>query len=284
MQSIITKYGELIPQHTTDDLRKKELLPTVFYANGTPKSLPLENQTTIVTSLGDISAELVTFHENGSINRVFPLNGKLSGYWTEADELAMAKPVVLRTPAGTIAARTISIGFYDNEALRSITLCPGETVSVSTKAGKLEARIGISFSLDGTLKSLEPAMPTTIETIIGEIMAYDPDAVGVNGDSNSLAFDDNGDIASVTTTLSRLKVVEPSGNTSYFTPEYRESYCSDSEQEIIPMTVNFSELDILISTNPKSPSTHITKEQHKLSSEPYLPQLANGLGSMNCSI
>ncbi len=279
MQSIITQYGELIPQHTTDELRKKELLPVVFHSNGTPKSLPLEKQTTITTPVGDIPAELVTFHENGLLKRIFPLNGKLSGYWGETDELGLAKPVAIRTPAGTIAARLIGLSFYENEALRSITLWPGETVTIATGAGSMEARIGISFAPDGTVQSLEPATPTPVKTIAGEIMAYDPDAIGVNGDTNSLVLDDKGDIACVTTTLSRLKAVHPDGRISRFTPQHRESYCSDSDQEIIPMVVEFCEQAIKISTNTEAPSTRITKEQHQFFSEPYMPLFEQGISS-----
>ena len=47
-----------------------------------------------------MDAELVTFHADGSLRRVFPLNGKLSGYWTEADEGALAKAMELSTPLG----------------------------------------------------------------------------------------------------------------------------------------------------------------------------------------
>lgn len=231
MQTIITRYGKLIPQHTTDDLRKKEILPVVFHNNGTPKALPLEKQTTIATPVGDIPAELVTFHENGSLNRVFPLNGKLSGYWSEADEMALAKPVVLRTPAGTIVARLISVSFFDNETLRSITLCPGETISIATPASHYEARIGISFYRDGNIQSLEPAKPTLVKTMAGEIMAFDPDAVGVNGDKNSLIFDNKGDVIQAITPPSQIKVVKSDGETICFAPEYCESYFSDVEQE-----------------------------------------------------
>ena len=284
MQSIITQYGELIPQHTTDELRKKELLPVVFHSNGTPKSLPLENQTIITTPVGDISAELITFHENGLLKRIFPLNGKLSGYWSEADEMGLAKPVAIRTPAGTIAARIIGLSFYENEALRSITLWPGETVTITTGAGSMEARIGIGFAPDGTVQSLEPATPTQVNTFAGEIMAYDPDAVGVNGDTNSLMLNSKGEVLQVITTLSQITTVHPDGRTSCFTPEYRESYCSDTELEIIPMIVRFNDQELSISTNPESPFSHIPKEKHKVFSKPYLPQLTCGIGAMSCSI
>nr|WP_321256858.1 hypothetical protein [uncultured Pseudodesulfovibrio sp.] len=284
MQAIMTNYGELIPQHTTDDLRKKDIIPTIFHDNGTPKSLPLEHQTTIITPVGDIPAELVTFHENGNINRIFPLNGRLSGYWSEVDEMGLARPIVLRTPAGSIATRIISISFYENETLRSITLCPDETVSIATRTNHYETRIGISFFPNGNVQSLEPARPFPVKTMAGKITAYDPDAVGVNGDKNSLVLDTMGNVIQTTTTLSRIKTIRSDGKTTSFTPEFRESYCSDTEQEVIPMVVTFCEQTVNISTNPDSPSVNIPKKNHLFFSEPYLPQLAQAMWTTSCSM
>lgn len=49
MQTISTQYGALTPQHTDDDLRKREILPVEYHSSGTVKSIPLETQTTIRT-------------------------------------------------------------------------------------------------------------------------------------------------------------------------------------------------------------------------------------------
>ena len=86
---LVTSLGRLTPQHTIDDTRRMTLPPLTFYKNGQVRSLPLETRTVIATPAGVVPAELVTFHENGTVARVFPLNGKLSGYWTEADEARM---------------------------------------------------------------------------------------------------------------------------------------------------------------------------------------------------
>lgn len=280
MQPITTKYGELIPQHTADDLRKKEILPVEYHGSGTPKSVPLETQTVIPTPAGDIPAELVSFHKNGTINRVFPLNGKLSGYWSEADEMELARPVKLLTPVGAITACIISISFYDDETLRSITFCPGETVAIATPTGFYETRIGVSFYPDGAVQSLEPARPIPVKTMAGEIMAYDPDAIGVNGDKNSLIFDNKGNVVQATTTLSQIKVVKSSGETTHFAPEYRDSYCGDSEQEIIPMIVGFQEQTVCISTKPEAPATEIPKTDHAFYSGAHIPQLMHGVAAL----
>lgn len=274
MQIIDTKYGQLMPQHTTDDLRKKEILPVVLHDNGTPKSVPLENQTIIVTPAGKIPAELITFHENGSVNRVFPLNGKLSGYWSESDEMQLAEPVTLTTPSGEMRTKIISISFYENGALRSMTLCPGETISLSTQTGFFEIRIGISFTPDGAIKSLEPAKPTSVKTPAGEITAYDPDALGVNGDTNSLVFNDAGEVVSLTTTMNSIIAVHSDGRTTFFTPEIRESYCSETENEIIPMSIRFGDKTVTIRITPESHFQQIPRARHLFFSKPYLPQLA----------
>lgn len=284
MEAVTTPYGEFIPQHTADDLRKKEILPISYHDNGTIRSLPLENQTVIATPAGDIPAELISFHENGALNRVFPLNGKLSGYWSQDDEAALAEPVTLETPSGTIVSKIISIGFYDNGLIRSITLWPGETVLITTPAGKLGARIGLSFTLDGKLQSIEPDTPTPVSTFMGDITAYDPDAVGVNGDRNSLMFAENGDIVSVTTTLSRIKVVSPDGRKTMYTPEYRESLCGDEETEVVPMAVGIIDGTVTIQQDPDRAPVVIPMDQHVFYAEPHLPQIENTLGALRCSV
>lgn len=284
MQSITTKYGEFVPQYTDSELRRKEILPVVYHESGVVKALPLEKQEVITTPAGDIPAELVSFHPNGNINRIFPLNGKLSGYWSQEDEAALSKPVVLTTPAGTMTTRVIGVSFYDDESLRSITLWPGETISISTPSGAFETRIGVCFSPDGTVKSLEPAKPTMVKTRAGEITAYDPDAVGVNGDENSLVFDENGDVIRVITTLTRLKAVHSNGTTSIFTPGTRESLCSESEEEVVPMIVELSDQAVMVRAEFDAPPTTLPKEDHIFFAEPYLPQLANSLEMMRCSI
>ncbi|QGY40327.1 hypothetical protein GM415_09375 [Pseudodesulfovibrio cashew] len=284
MKEISTKYGNFIPQHTDNELRRKEILPITYHASGAVKSLPLEKQALVTTPVGDIPAELITFHSNGGINRIFPLNGKLSGYWSQDDEAALAEPVTIETPIGSITARIISLSFYENEALRSVTLWPGDTVSVSTPVGFLEVRIGISFTPDGKVSSVEPAKPAHVETPAGVITAFDPDAVGVNGDENSLVFDKNGEVTRVTTTLTRLKAIHPDGAVSVFTPATRESLCSEAEEEIVPMTVFINGPEVAIRTKANQPPTRVPREKHVFFTEPYLPQLANSLEMMRCSV
>ena len=284
MQQLTTRYGLLTPQYTTDDLRKRDLFPVEYHRSGTIKSVPLETQTNIETPAGTVPAELVSFHENGAINRIFPLNGKLSGYWNQEDEAGLAEPLTLNTPVGIVTARVLSLGFFENGALRSITLWPEETASIPTPQGMMEARIGISFTPDGKVQSLEPARPTPVKTVAGEITAYDFDAVGVNGDANSLAFDETGEVVRVSTTLTRLTAVTPDGRTTTFTPECRESLCSESEQEVVPMTIGIDDAAVKVRTNPDQPFTRIPREGHVFFAEPFLPQLAQPFSGLRCSV
>jgi len=277
MQTISTQYGELIPQHTDDDLRKREILPVEYHASGALKSAPLEKQTMFSTSVGEIPGELVSFHENGAINRIFPLNGKLSGYWSQDDEFGLTKPVTLTTPIGLVRTKVMSVSFYDDGSLRSLTLWPSETLSVPTPVGPIETRIGVSFDRDGKVRSLEPAKPTVVPTRAGEINAYDPDAVGVNGDANSLMFDEDGKVCRVITTLTKLTVVHPDGHTHCHIPENRESLCSEAEQEVVPMTVTFTQDTVSVSTNPDAAPLTLPREGH-------LPQLANPFVELHCSV
>lgn len=283
-ESIVTRYGELMPQYTSDDLRKRDIQPVVYHECGTIKSIPLENQTIITTPIGDIPAELVTFHENGSLNRIFPLNGRLSGYWSQEDEAGLATPVQLNTPVGPIKTTIISAGFYETGTLRSLTVWPGESINVETPAGIIETRIGISFTEGGSIRSVEPAKPIPVVTPAGEVQAFDPDAVGVNGDCNSLMFGADGSVVSITTTLTRLTAVHENGTTTVYTPETRESLCGNSETEIVPMVIGFDPVFISIQQNPDKQPVTVPVQGHVFFTEPYLPQLANMFTELPCSI
>ncbi len=279
-----TEAGELVAQHSTDDLRRKTLQPVQTYGNGNVKSLPLEERTPVYTPAGIIEAEMVTFHESGKLKRVFPLNGKLSGYWSQEDEGKLADPLTFDSPAGPLTAKVISLCFYEDGTLRSMTLWPDETLSVQTPAGVIKTRIGASFSRDGHLRSLEPAEPTPLDTPVGRITAYDSDAVGINGDSNSLVFDDQGQVAAVSTTLSMITARHYSGKEFVFVPECRESLCSESDREMVPMRILFDKQGVEISVTPDAEPSYVDFANYEISSSPFLPQLDNLSKGLICSV
>lgn len=275
MNTILTEYGELTPQTTTDDLRKREVIPVLYHPNGTPKVVALEQQTTIRTPIGDLPAELLTFHENGAINRLFPLNGKLSGYWSESDEASLAAPLTILSPAGAIRARVISVCFHNDGALRSLTLWPGETISIKTPAGYIETRIGMSFHQNGTLRSAEPARPTEIPTPVGTILAFDPDAVGVNGDDNSLCFDEKGNLTRIVTVSTIIKTIAQNGKTAQYGPALRDSLCGDTEKEISPMTVAFKRVAMNVYNASHAPSARVDLRSTICLTEQFIPAIFN---------
>ncbi len=232
-----TSIGRLVPQYSIDDSRRMHQPPLTFHENGQVRSLPLESRTVVETPVGPLPAELVTFHDNGAVARVFPLNGKLSGYWTEADEANLAEVLRLETPLGPIAAKFVAIAFDAGGALRSLTLWPGEEVTVRTPAGNAPVRLGVSFHPGGALRSVEPARPLETPTPLGPIWAFDPDAVGISGDENSLGFSPAGEVTRIATVRTSLAARLADGTRLELAPAVRDSLCGDGDREITPLVL-----------------------------------------------
>jgi len=278
-----TRYGILTPQFTTDDIRRRTVQSVQFHENGQLRALPLERPTLIDTPAGTILAELVTFHPCGALRRVFPLNGKLTGYWTQDDEGRLAKPISFSTPIGPITARLIGLYFNPEGRLKSITLWPGDTLDVPTPTGLLSARVGISFGDDGMINSLEPAKPQTVQTPVGAVQAYDLDAIGICGDYNSLGFSDDGSISRVVTSQTSLRVTHPDGTLATYSPTVRESLCGDSDQEPVPLMLEFTPDLVTVRQAPTAVPTLLPTKGRTFRTEPYLRLFAHPFGKMTCS-
>jgi hypothetical protein len=236
---LATSLGLLRPQHTMDDTRHQSLVPVAFHQNGLIRSLPLEARTMVATPAGELPVELVTFHDTGAVARVFPLNGKLSGYWTEADEARLAETLTISTPLGPMTAKFVAVAFDAAGGLRSLTLWPDEVVTVATPAGEARARLGLSFHPNGALRSLEPAGPLEVPTPVGSVRAYDPDAVGVCGDDNSLVFSPEGVVTRVATIGTAVTARLADGSETALAPGLRESLCGEGESEPVPLGLEF---------------------------------------------
>lgn len=236
---LTTPWGELVPQYSSDEPRRKKLPVMQFHPDGTLQSIPLEGQVSLVTHAGTIPTEMFTTYPDGSLRRVFPLNGTLNAYWTQEDEGTLVTPLHLHTPLGPLCVRLSSIHFSPTGAVRSLTLWPGETLSVATPAGAITVRNGIAFYEDGSLESVEPDCPVEVTTRIGVIRAFNPDAVGISGDVNSLRFDREGNIIHVTTAMDCVQVIEPDGRRIEHAPAMRDSYCDEAARESVPMSVSF---------------------------------------------
>jgi len=207
---LVTSAGELVPAYT-ETHRRKNKYSVEFYQCGMIKKIALDEVQKVQTPLGKLPAELVMFFETGEIKRVFPLDGKISGMWSEQEEKKLAIPLSFELPFTAFTAIISGIAFYQSGVIRSITLFPGETVPIAAKYGEIMARNGFSLYESEKLESLEPSAPVVIQTPIGAITAFDPNALGINADINSLVFDEDGKVISLVTTLTKVAVQTADG-------------------------------------------------------------------------
>jgi len=237
--AISTKVGTLIPIYRVEDHGRKKLTPVKVDPLGRVKSLQLQDVTQVSTTVGEIPTEFITFYPSGNIRRVFPLNGKLSGYWSEDNEYNLAKIISIKTMVGTISVKPIYVHFYETGELKSITFWPKERVLINTRYGEIKIKTGISFYKSGRVKSFEPDSQLSIETPIGNLLAYDPDPIGINGEKNSLSFNEEGDVITISTISSEVIVVDNKGMENIFTPDVQPSRCDDEIFILMPLKIEF---------------------------------------------
>jgi len=244
-----TPYGTLIPQYLPwEDGRRYESVISL-YANGNVKFMTLQHQTPVDTPAGAIKAEGLFFHEDGTLKRVFPRYGKLSGYWTEANEYALAEALPVRLPDGeTLTVKLLGLAFYPSGKLRSLTLWPQERGTIRTPVGRASVRIGVSYYESGKLRSFEPAEPLAVTTPIGRLKAHDPMPTGINGDVNSLLFAEDGAVTSLTTAEHGIEVSFAWGETRIFEPDTRPGLCSDLVRDPVPLRLGFHAGYVIICT------------------------------------
>jgi hypothetical protein len=240
-----TALGPLIPVYSVEDMGRKKLSPVRFDRSGSIKSISLQQATEISTSIGSFNAELVTFYESGALCRLFPLNGKLSGFWSEKNEYELAETLYIPTPAGVIKGKPIYLHFYETGELKSVTFWPKERIVISTPIGELKIRRGISFHQNGALASCEPASPLLVETPIGNMIAFDPDPNGMNGERNSLTFSEEGTLTGLATTEVTVRVSDEAGNERFYEPVSVPSMCSDTVMIKKPLFIEFRK-DLLL--------------------------------------
>lgn len=213
-----TRLGTLRPRHEAEYPRRPEIDRVAFHESGEVTRISL-TQTPVETPIGLLPAELLLFHENGNLRRLFPQDGTLDGFWEESQEYALAPVLDIPTPVGTLKARYIAVAFYPDGTLFSLTLWPNEAVHVDTPLGRLAVRTGISFHPGGAVQSVEPKAPTPVETPIGTVTAFDPEPLGVSGDRNSLVFDAEGRLVSVVTSVESFVCRSDDGEVVRFAPD-----------------------------------------------------------------
>lgn len=235
-----TTVGNLIARYSLDDDdgRKKEA-PVKFYKTGELKSLPLEKATDIQTSIGTIKSELVIFYKSGALYRTFPLNGKVTGFWTEEDEYKLAEIMNIPSSVGVIKVKPIYLQFYETGELESILFWPNEQVKIKTEMGEILVRKGIAFHKNGMLKGYEPIKELAVETPIGTLNVFDPDPNGMQAESHSLCFYEDGTIQSVITSSNQITAEKDGAEYRTFSPKIVTSYCNENAFFISPLKIVF---------------------------------------------
>jgi len=79
-----------------------------------------------------------------------------------------------------------------------------------------------------------------IDTHIGAISALDPDALGVHGDSNSLAYNPDGSLRSIKTAGSKIEIITPERKSIYFSPTLRQDSLLDDSTVVVPVSISFT--------------------------------------------
>lgn len=235
---IITQVGELVPAYTENTRRKNK--PSIeFDRQGMVISVALEEQQEVTTPIGELPAESVKFYPGGALHRVFVLDGQISGFWTEEDERKLNVPLTFDLEFSEFRAMINGICFYESGDIKSITLFPGETAVIRTPAGIIETKVGISLYESGSLKSVEPSKPVIVPTPIGNIAAYDPDQIGINADSNSLAFTESGEIKALITCDQSIYVQTDDGGLKKYSPHVKPHPLYDELLAVSGIPVKF---------------------------------------------
>jgi len=259
---IKTGYGILIPQYDEEDVRRKYKRSISFYENGNIQSISFHKQVSIETSIGKLPAEFASFYENGNVKRIFPLNGKITGYWTEQNEYEFGEKLNFNLKLGNFNMKIIGINFYEYGGVKSLTLWPKDFINVPTHYGIIETRIGISLYENGNIKSCEPRKQIPIKTIIGELHAFDYEAIGLNGDRNSLNFSEDGTVKSLKTSLEKITIKDVFGKVKIHEPGLRPNNFNDLITDVVPLNIQFSSDKIKINEeeyNLKDNEFHIDK-------------------------
>lgn len=276
--TIETPSGSFVPQYCANEFgerQKKHRSSLSFHPNGEIKSAALQNPAPIQTTLGSFDAELVTFYEDGGVNRLFPLNGLVNGFWSENQERALARKLDFDLSVGKFSAKVIGIHFYPGGALKSLTLWPGETIRILTPIGEMDVRAGFSLYENGRVKSMEPARPTAIDTPLGTITAFDPDVIGMHADQNSVQFSPAGELLSLKSLATGITATGPDGTQTRLEPLELESLLDSSDTRIVALKIDFREDEIDVTALQ---TTTFVRHTHQFATFPVEVKLTSGCG------
>lgn len=246
LNEIIINDITYIPRYMLDDERKKEFPSIKLYKNGKIKSLDLENKVKISVLAGDFNVEKVVFYESGELKRLFPLNGKISGYWSENDEYNISELYEFKFEFAKFKAKIISLQLFKDGNIKSITLWPKEKIKIKYKDKMIDVRTGFSTYEDGSLKTCEPNTPFTVSTPIGNIEAYDVNSISIHGENNSLKFNKDGSISELTTSSNIIKIIDKKGKAIIYSPKEVYLYANSEIKDLITITLRFKEDEVII--------------------------------------
>lgn len=243
----LVRVGEkfYIPRYKKMDERKKENKTMSFYESGNIKSIALEERSKVETSVGTINAELITFYENGSIDSIFPLNGQIGFGWSMEDEAQLLEEMDFSFSFGEVTTQVIALRFFLDGSLKSMILWPNKRIEINTPIGTYPIRIGFRLYENGALHSFEPAVPISIETPIGTIMAFDQHAVGIDADFNSVKLYPDGTLQSLCTNSDIVVNCQATKERTVFYQQLRLDMLSD-EMVKLPIVLTFHEEQVTL--------------------------------------
>lgn len=196
--TVETSVGKLVPFYEISDGRQKNRPSLEYYKSGALYSVYLQEQTKVHAPVGDMPAELVTFYESGSVKRVFPLYGQLSGFWTEEQEYELAKPMTFTIQGKKVSVKPLCIHFYESGRICSITIWSKERMTVHTLYGDITTDLGIEFYETGEIRSVEPVIGTKLVLPDrGVVYPFNFFRLRMHADNNTLKFDKTGHLTEI---------------------------------------------------------------------------------------
>ena len=141
---------------------------------------------------GDFQAELITFYEDGTAKRIFPLYGQISAYWSIEEESEYSPEYDFEIAGETYRLKPECIFFYPSGKIRSITIWPSDELNIKTPAGYIKTKLGIELYESGRIRSIEPVYGTVISTPSGDIRPFRYRPVMMHAENATLKFTVNG--------------------------------------------------------------------------------------------
>ena len=217
-------------------------MPTIqLYKSGEIKGIDIEGVASVQISNYHLKAEKVTFYKDGRIKKVFPLNGRLSAYWSEDEEYKLAQNIRFTFDFGNVNNKIICVKFYKSGVIRSLTFWPEERVSIKYKDKIIRCRTGISMFENGRLMTCEPSTPVEISTPIGNLEAFDKNSIGITGDCNSFKFDKEGNVIELITSTNTIKVINKKGQVVIHSPRNELIFAGAEEKQLMECPIRLKE-------------------------------------------